>query len=337
MRGAALVLAGLVITTSACQAPEKTVEPPPRVEPGVCVEREAKDQGNLVPDLSSIVDCAAPHVYEVYDIIDLPDSTLTGSTRQARIDNRDDLALPSDLTDDSVERTAFEEFSEQECTTSLQRITGFDELTLRGAAAEDSRVTPSLRGLKAPWYTVMPEKEWLNGRRQVVCSARLEQPEPDEPGRTPVHPQASSDHRMLITRIRDVSLPVEFRQCRSYDAKRREVSPSTCDEPHVDEALFSFEADGVFGKAFISSIRKRPTPKKFDRFDQVCADALPELLGPDYDAKTLRGFGSVASRWTKQSTPVRCAVGPVTFRTADLPPGSLVDSGATKVELVRAK
>ncbi len=332
----AAALVCLALSAAACEA-DRPAEAAPRIEPGVCVAGEVRDQGNLVPDLSTIVDCDKPHVYEVYDIVDVPAEALTGTTRQERIDNRDDLALPSELTDDSKQRQVFEELAEQECATSLQRVTGYDELELRDTSAEDAQVVPALRGINAPWYSVMPEKEWLEGRRQVLCSARFEEPEHTDPGRTPAKPQASPDDTMIVTTIGAESLAIEFRLCRAYDEKRRVATASRCDEPHVDEALFFFEADEVFGKKFITSISQRPTPKKFDRFDDACTDAFAQLLGPDHDAKALRGFGAVARRWTETDKTVRCSVGPVTFRTFDLPPGSLIGSGAEEIELVRAK
>jgi hypothetical protein len=330
-----LVLVGLALAAMACETTESKQRAAP-IKPGICVADETKDQGDLVPDLSRIVDCDEPHVYEVFDIRGLPPSALTGSTRQDRIENREDLALPSELTDDSSQRRAFEEFAERACATSLQRVSGLDDLELRDASAEDAHVVPALRGINAPWYTVTPEVQWLSGRRQVVCSARFEEPDSTEPGRTPVQPQASADDRMLISKVGDESLPVELRQCRAYDKKRREVSVSSCGEPHVDEALFYFEADGVFDKKFMRSIEKRPSPKKFDRFDKVCTDALPQILGPDYDAEVVRGFGSVARKWTEDTKTVRCSVGAIKFRTRDLAPGSLVGTGAEKIELVRA-
>jgi hypothetical protein len=290
-----------------------------------------------VPDLASVVDCRTAHAYEVYDVIDVPEAALTGSSRKERIANRDDLALPSELQDDSTQRQAFEAFAELECGTSLQRVVGFGDLELGGKGAEDARILPVLRGVNALTYSVMPEKEWLAGRRKVVCSARFEEPEHTGPGRTPVQKQASSDDAMILTKVSDDALPVEFRLCRTYDQERREVAATSCAGPHVDEVLFYFEAGGVFDEEFISSIEKQPTPKKFNRFDKVCADAFTQLLGPDYDAKALRGFGGVARRWTERSKPVRCSVGAVDFRTTDLGPGSLVGTGAEKVELIRAK
>ena len=331
-----IALVGLVLATVACESTEPA-DPAPQIRPGVCVTDETKDQGNLVPDLTSIVDCSEPHVYEVFAIHDLPREALTGSsTRQDRLDNRDDLALPSELRDDSEERQAYEEFAERKCTTSLQQATGFDELKLGEATAEEAGVVPTLRGVDPARYSVMPEKEWLEGRQQVVCSARFEEAESTEPGHTPVDSKVSANFHMLITKVGGKVLPLEFRQCRAYDEKRREVSLSSCAEPHVDEALFYFEADGVYDRKVISGIEKRPTPKKFDRFDETCTNALPQILGPNYDSTVLRGFGSVATQWTEDSKTVRCSVGAIKFRTSDLPPGSLVGAGAKNVELVRA-
>lgn len=329
-------LVGLALATAACESGRPVARPAP-IKPGICVADESQDQGNVGPDLSSIVDCRRPHTYEVYDIIDLPAKALTGTSRQERIDNRDDLALPRELRDDSRERRAFEEFAERRCARSLLRVTGYDGVQLRRTSAPDARVVPALRGINAPWYTVMPEDEWLSGRRQLLCSARFEDPDHTEPGRTPVKPRVSADDRMILPSAAHDSLPVDFRQCRGYDNKRRQVAPVSCNEPHVDEALLTFEATGVFGTKFVKSIERRPTPQKFDRFDEACADAFVWLLGPDYDTKALRGFGSVARRWTEKGKPVRCSVGPVKFRTRDLPPGSLVGTGAKKINLIRAK
>lgn len=332
-----ITLAGLAFAATGCQA-DRPAADRAEIEPGVCVADETQDQGNLVPDFTSIVDCSSPHVYEVFAIHDLPRETLIpSSTRQARIDNRDDLARPSELRDDSEERQAYEEFAERTCTTSLQQATGFDELKLGEITAEEAGVVPALRGVDPSRYSVMPEKEWLEGRQQVVCSARFEEAESTEPGHTPVDSKVSANFHMLIAKVGGKVLPLEFRQCRAYDEKRRDVSESSCAQPHVDEALFHFEADGVFDQKFISSIEKRPTPKKFDRFDETCTDALPQIIGREYDTKILRGFGSVASRWTETSKTVRCSVGAIRFRTADLPPGSLVGTVAENVELVRVR
>jgi hypothetical protein len=325
-RHARLLVCVLAVALTACSAGEPDGQAA-SIEPGVCVSGEAKDQGALVPDWSTVVECGTPHAYEVYDIIDLPQAALTGTTRQERADNRDDLALPLELTEDSEQRLAFEEFARRACGTSLQRVTGYDEIILRGASAEDAQVVPALRGISAPWISVMPEDEWSEGRRQVVCSARFEVADHTDPGRVPVDPRASTDDRMIITRAGTESLPIRFRSCRTYEADRRSISDtSSCGGAHVDEALFFFQADGVFDEKFVSGLVERPTRKKLNRFDDVCQEALPQVLG-DYDTDSMRGFGSGVGEWTETNRAIRCSVGPVEFREADLVPGSLVRLG----------
>src|SRR5688500_12693911 len=85
-----IAVLGLALAPAACDSAGPVDDPEP-IKPGVCVTDETRDQGHLVPDLSSVVDCSKPHVYEVYDIIDLPRDMLSrSSARQDRIDNRDE-------------------------------------------------------------------------------------------------------------------------------------------------------------------------------------------------------------------------------------------------------
>jgi hypothetical protein len=231
---------------------------------------------------------------------------------------------------------AYEAFAETECATSLQRVTGYDEVHPGGVKAAEAHVIPALLGV-TPGYTVMPEKEWLEGRQQVVCSARFEDLRSKSSGRRPTRPRASPDDALLLSSVRSASFPVGLRPCRAYDQPRKKVSLASCTRPHVAEMLFSFEAAAVFDQKFLNRLKKNPTPKLFDRFDRVCAEALPVLLGQDYDRKALRGFGSAPRKWTKTHRPIRCDVGPITFRTKDLRPGSLVGSGAERIELVKPR
>jgi hypothetical protein len=317
-----------------------TAEDPSRIElkPGVCVAKEVRDQGNPAPDLSSIVECSSPHIYEVYDIIDLPRAALTGTTRQERKDNRDDLALPSELSQDSEQREVYEEFAPKACGTSLQRVTGYDDVELKGIKAADAQILPALRGVAVRRFTVMPETEWFNnGRRQVVCSAQFVDIGFTGSGQPPAKATSSPTASSIISAARSSSFPVGLRQCRAYDAKREKASPSACSKPHAAEMLFYFEAEPVFGKKFVKSLSANPTAKKFNRFDAVCTQALPVLLGEDYDRTKVRGFGSVALKWTETSQLVRCDVGAIEFRDTDLGPGSLVGSGDERIELVPAR
>jgi hypothetical protein len=300
----------------------------PEIKAGACVAKEARDLGDRVPDLTSIVPCTEPHIYEVYALVDLPPAIVRG-TGPSWMDSREELALPSEAANDSPRRQAYEEFAEQECATALQRATGYASMRVNGKSAEAVRLIPAMRGVEAPWYTVMPEEQWRDGRHQVVCSARMKAPVAGQE-------QHTGDDPQLLTIARTPDFPVPLRSCRGYDAERRNLAEVSCDRPHVSELLFFYEADLAMGKEFVRSIVTKPTPTKFNRLDQVCAQALPHLLGKGYDKKDLRAFGSVARRWTQQNKTVRCDVGPENFAEQDLPPGSLVGTNGVNVKLQKA-
>lgn len=212
--------------------------------------------------------------------------------------------------------------AQQRCVASLLRVTGYDKVRVNGKPAAAAGLVPALRGIRAPTYIVTPEAPGQAGRRDVVCMARMTVPV-----------QAASDDVLLLSLAKTRDFPVALRPCRAYDSERQSISDAPCTKPHASETLFFFEADQTLGDAFVASIVRDPTAEKFDRFDDVCTKVLPTLLGEGFD-KRLRGFGSVARRWTDESTTVRCEVGPVEFETNDLPPGSLVNTAKKSVELL---
>jgi hypothetical protein len=293
----------------------------PTLHAPLCAAADARDQGSRVPDLSTAVPCSGPHIYEVYDVATLPAAALDGSDADAQMANRDDLALPRVLPDDSAERVVYEDFAGRTCTSSLQRTTGYDSLTINGKSATRVGLLPALSGISAPRYSVPPERYWLAGQRQVLCSARLARPV-----------QSATGQVLLLSRARSSDFPIQMRACRGYDAARQRIEAAPCSKPHVSETLFFFQADRAFGKEFVENLIATKDPAGFDRFDQACSQTLPALLGKNYD-KQLRGFGSVPRRWTEADKTVRCEVGPVHFQTTDLPAGSLVGANNAKVAL----
>ena len=330
-----LTLAVVTAVLAGCGEQEPEKDPGPRIASGVCVAQQTTDQGNIVPDFSTIVDCTERHTYEVFGQLDVPRQAITGTTRSQRAANRDDLALPRELTRDSNQRVAFEKFADRECLRSWQTITGYARVEPNGTKAADAEVLPAFLGVTLG-YSVVPEKEWLEGRQEVLCHARFEEPETAQGGERDARPRSSPTSALLVSGALSPGFPAELRACRAYENDKREtILMRSCTDRHVAEVLFFFEADAVFGKGFVERIRKRPTPKKFDRFDQACADALPVLLGNDYDRKALRAFGSTARRWNGSSTPVRCDVGPTRFRNRDLAAGSVVGIGGQKVKTLR--
>lgn len=214
------------------------------------------------------------------------------------------------------------ERAQRRCAISLLRYTGYDALKVNGKNAEAVGLGPAMRGVDAPLYAVAPRTPWQDDRRQVVCMARMNVPV-----------QAASGDDLLLSIAKTSDFPVALRACRAYDADRRAVADAPCTRRHVSELLFTFEADKALGRKFVEAIVRDPAAERFDRLDDVCTKALPQLLGKGYD-KQLRGFGSVARRWTDESKPVRCDVGPVEFRVNDLPAGSLVGTNGVNVKLV---
>lgn len=335
-RRALLALAVVAAVLAGCGEQEPKDDPGPRIASGVCVAQQTTDQGNVVPDFSTIVDCTERHTYEVFGQLDVPRKAITGTTRSERAANRDDLALPRELTRDSKQRRAFETFSDRECLASWQKVTGYARVEPNGKTAADAEVLPAFLGVTLG-YSVVPEEEWLEGQQEVLCHARFEEPETAKGGDRAARPRSSTTSALLVSGALSPGFPAELRACRAYeDGRRKKILMRSCTDRHVAEVLFFFEADAVFGKGFVERIRERPTPKKFDRFDAACEDALPVLLGKDYDRNAVRAFGSTARRWNGSSTPVRCDVGPVKFRKRDLAAGSLVGTGGAKVKTLRA-
>ena len=158
-----------------------------------------------------------------------PSEGADGSTRRERIDNRDDLALPSELSRRLAATTGVRKFAERECATSLQLATGYDELKLRDVGAEDARSCRPSAG-----STPLLLRDAGAGMARWTPRYGVQRPVRECPSTPvpahPAHAEASPDDRMLLTKLGGASLPVEFRQCRAYDKKRRAVaaSPAMC-------------------------------------------------------------------------------------------------------------
>ena len=245
----------------------------------------------------------------------VPDLTsVVPCTSQHRYEVYDLIELP--------EREALTGLAQDRCTTSLLRVTGYDAMKVNGKTAADVGLVPALRGIEAPKFAIMPRTQLMAGRRQVVCTAR-----------TTVPVQSASGGGLLLAVAKTTAFPVALRACRAYNASRSAVADASCSGRHASEMLFTFEADKALGRKFVADIVRDPTAARFNQLDRICTKALPQLLGKGFD-KRLRGFGSVARRWTDENKPVRCDVGPIRFRTTDLPPGSLVGTQGIRLKLV---
>jgi hypothetical protein len=244
----------------------------------------------------------------------VPDlSSVVPCTSPHRYEVYDVLDLPA--SDDLAQR------AQDRCATSLLRVTEYASLKVNGKAAPAIDLVPALRGIQAPRF-VISRSPLVADRRQVVCAAR-----------TTTLVKSAKNGGLLVALAKTSAFPVALRPCRAYDAKRQSIVDVPCSRRHVTERLFTFDASKALGRRFVADLVREPTAERFDQLDRICTQALPQLLGKRA-VKGLRGFGSVARRWTDTSKPVRCDVGPANFRTTDLSPGSLVGTERNNVKLL---
>jgi hypothetical protein len=332
-----LLILGLVLT--ACGVGDSKKASASDVKAGTCIAKEVDDENDTAPDLNSVVDCSEPHVYEILDVVDLPDEALSGKTDKEKLANRKDLAtLELDETEaQSDQNAAFFAFAYPVCDKALRKHAGYDDITVKGKSAEDVALIPALGAeVYSPWLNLMPKDLWLEGNRQFMCSVRyVEDSEAEEP---PVKPVSSPNDKMLISSASSPSFPVELRDCSDVDRKDDAVSDVDCDERHTTEGLFSFDGDVVFGEKAMAPIFKsgNPTDEQMAPLDRTCTDSLPAVMGDGFDKKKIAGKAYVVE-WDDGTQAVQCALAAVDFRKNDLGPGSFAWTDAARAKLVSAE
>jgi hypothetical protein len=342
MRLPAAAAAIFVITLAGCGGDSEEPKAA-EIKAGVCIAKDIADEDDRAPDLNSVVDCSEPHVYEILDVVDLPDNALSGNTDEEKLANRKDLATIEKGEDTSKEYEAFYEFLSV-CDTALRETTGYADATVNGVSAEDSNLWPAVAaGIHAPWFNVTPEDQWLDGNPQLICSARFGDPSADAEEDAPAKPLSSPNEKPLLADMGSASFPIEYRPC--DDDKAVSVAVG-CDRPHHAEMLFSFEAGPVLEERLVTRLEKElkddnadPTqlPKDVhDDLDRVCTEALPAVMTDDFDTSVLTGKGFVAAPFDEYNQTIVCGLVP-TDSTKELGPGSLVWTDGTKAELVDAK
>lgn len=331
---AAIVLTLVVVLTGCAGDDEPKVTTDADVEDVTCVDEEIDDHGDTVPDLSTVVDCSKPHVYEVVGAFDLPKDALKGTSKKERIANRNDLAGVEG--DETPEYAAYIEFAQDKCETRAREVLGFDDVTIQGVDAERARVLPSIDGIHAPWFSVTPEDRWLAGERQVICSARLTGPGSENSEEDPATKAvAAKDGKPLVSGVRSSSFPIGYRRCLT-GGKNLELGP--CDKPHYSELLFIFNASNVFDDKMLKKVDpKKVTDAQYKIFDKACTGALPQFLGDGYDRKKLKGNSEVGGLAEDDTLILECHVKAVDPFAFDLPAGSLMGTDAKDVKLVDVK
>jgi hypothetical protein len=340
MRFPIVAAAILILTLAGCGGDSEKPEAA-EIKAGTCIAKDVADENDRAPDFGSVVPCSEPHVYEILEVLDLPENALSGKTDKEKLANRKDLANLASTEDDeaSAENDAYFEFAFEACNAALLETTGYDRLTVDGVDAADALVYPALgQKIVSPWLNVSPQDHWLDDQRQLICSARFVKNANDTEGDGPVQPQSSANDKPLLSAIGSSSFPVELRDCNTFDTK--DVSrPIGCDKQHYGETLFVFDAESVFDEKFVKGIDpEKPTDKEMDELDRVCAEAFPAVMSEGYDKSKVRGKAFIGTYWeTDDYKTIGCELTAVDSKTKDLGPGSLVWTDAKNAELVDAR
>lgn len=259
----ALVSVGLALVLTGCS--DDSPAPP---EAGQCFAQEVRDGSDVAPDFGSEVSCTEPHVYEVVEVLPIPDQYLSGESDDELLENRSELADVSDAASDSA--TSMREEVYPRCSPAVRQAAGLSDLTAQGATADELDV--SLSGLQSVWFNLTSPEQWVDGQTDVVCMIRY-QSDSDGDGPQPLLPVTSPDERPLITRYTDGSVwPTELRTCFAPDAG----DDIACDEPHDQEVLFRLDARAALGESFL---RGEDLTESVDSDD---ADTLFRLCGEVY-------------------------------------------------------
>jgi hypothetical protein len=325
------IVAALVLTSAAgCSGEE------PAIKAGTCIGKEIKDTGDAVPDLSSVVPCSEPHAYEITALIDLPAAALTGSSDSEKRANRADLAAPVAPKKPSPQRVAYDEFVLTACAKAMQRRTGLDAIAVGGKSALEAGVTVPLRHITLDWHSVTPEKEWLDGKRQVVCSSRLTADQ-DGKGNGNTKAMASPHGKPIVPTLLTPTFPPNWRHCHTFDADENPV-PVDCSKQHFSELAFSFHAEAVLGNKYVQAFDLDAAgDADYAKLDALCAGALKYYLAPNWDRNVLKAYADpVVEGWGSDAGEsfVMCKVSPREAQEFDLPGGSLVDATGKGLKLV---
>jgi hypothetical protein len=308
---------------------------------GDCIAGEVDDEGDKAPDLDTVADCSEPHLYEISAVVDLPDSVLSGETDEEKLANRVELATPSGSSELSSVKAQYVAFAEEACADAALGVVGWGSLSLQGVSADDAQLQPLALMASPVWINVMPEDEWLAGNTQLICSSRFSEPRLDASGVTVALPAAapfsSPDAQPLMSHFATQGFPVELRAC-ELAAEEGTRTYLGCDEEHYAEFLFTYDALAVLGADFVNAVDPaKVSDEQYARIDQVCIDALDQLL-PGYDTERFKGLGELGSQgWGTVDAAYyqgQCTAAAEDSLNFNLPAGSLMGTDGAEVEPV---
>ncbi len=230
--------------SSTAQGEDGSAEPQAVGEP--CYTA-AGDEG---PDYATAVDCAQPHLGEVFGVLDLP------------------ADLPEDraaLAGDGPDAVRWAEWADDACAVALTGATGGEERNEAMGLPAGTVNVPDWEGTYS--YSLTPPEEWEAGMRQTVCTAR-----PSDGMQI-----AGEFVATAVGPERAGSLAI----CSGYE--KDEPAYVDCEGAHYLELAFRFDAQAL-GAGFARSLDPAaPTDAQFEELDGRCAGTEEILLGRERD------------------------------------------------------
>ncbi len=333
MRVPIVAAAILAITLAGCGDSEEKPKPAAaEVKAGDCVAKDIADENDRAPDLDSIVACSEPHVYEIVEVVDLPEKALSGTTDEEKLANRKDLATwpTGEEEEPTSQKIAYYEFTDTACVDEYIRVSGLGDVSVNGVDAKDANVAPALEAGFHQWINVTPRDQWLDGKRQLICSFRFGEVEAGTYDETPpARLVTSKTDKALFTTLGSSDLPAELRSC---------DETNHCDRQHGSETLFHFDAQSVLDEKLVNGIDpEKPTDQQLKQLDRTCEDAVPSLMDEDFGQRDITVEAFVGKPWEDDYyKTVGCEVVP-TDASKDFAPGSLIFTDLDGVELVDKK
>ena len=300
-------------------------------EPGQCLAAETKDLDIVAPDFSSVVSCTKSHVYEIVDVLNVPDKYLVTGPRAKRLEHRTELAKS---TATSPLAKGFRDYANRGCVGSILLATGLDGARIGDKWPVDADVHPVLIGA-TPLTSISPPDQWVAGKPRIICSFRYTVPAAQKDPQSKTFPVESSSGLPAYRAFLTSDYPAERRACASYDDDNY-LHPLLCTNQHNVEVLFSYDASLAFGKKFADSVAETNTSDAhWDKLVDPCAEALWRVFGPSNVDEDLVSSVYLGDDWSKNHTAY-CLVTPESD-DLDLPPGSIVGHAWEIDEVPRKK